>query len=94
VAGAARGFDGVGRRVLEARPILYLGKISYGIYVYHLLVPGTFGPALQAVGLLFAPRGIIEFLVYSSITIGIASLSWTYFEHPINRLKRRFPLVA
>jgi len=90
VGGAAIGFGGIGRFVLEARPILYLGRISYGVYVYHLLVPGVFGPALKACGLMLAPKGVAECLVYSAITIGIASLSWKCLEHPIRSLGHRF----
>jgi peptidoglycan/LPS O-acetylase OafA/YrhL len=93
VAGAAHGFGGVGRSVLEAAPIRYLGRISYGLYVYHLLVPGVFGPLLGTLGLRLAPKGVVEFLLYSLITIGVASLSWAWIEHPINRLKRRFAEV-
>jgi peptidoglycan/LPS O-acetylase OafA/YrhL len=39
VAAASRGFRGVAGAVLQTRPLLYLGKISYGIYVYHELTP-------------------------------------------------------
>ena len=92
VAGASRGFGGLGRRVLEAKPILYLGKISYGVYVYHLLVPGVFGPVLDALGVRLPPKGIVEFLVFSALAIGVASLSWFCIERPINRLKRHFSL--
>jgi peptidoglycan/LPS O-acetylase OafA/YrhL len=90
VAGAAAGFGGPARRVLEARPILYLGRISYGLYVYHPLIPGVFGPLLGVLGLALAPKGVAEFLVYSTLTIIVAGASWRLIEHPINRQKHRF----
>jgi len=34
---AVKGFKGVTRKILEWRPIRYLGAISYGIYLYHIL---------------------------------------------------------
>jgi peptidoglycan/LPS O-acetylase OafA/YrhL len=36
---AIRGFRGVGKAVLEFRPLVYLGTISYGAYVYHEFIP-------------------------------------------------------
>src|SRR4029453_10258316 len=38
-AWAARGIGGLAGRVLELGPLRYLGTISYGIYVYHLMLP-------------------------------------------------------
>ena len=80
--------------VLEAKPVLYLGKISYGIYVYHLLVPAVAGPLLHAVGVRVPSKSIGEFVIYSLVTIGVASISWRFFERPINGLKRRFAAVG
>ena len=94
VAGASHGFGGLGRRVLEAKPMLYAGKISYGIYVYHLLVPGILGPGLAALGVRLQPKGAVEFAVYSVISVGFASLSWWCFENPVNALKRHIAYPA
>jgi peptidoglycan/LPS O-acetylase OafA/YrhL len=94
VARASTGFGGVVRHVLEAKPILYLGRISYGIYVYHLLIPEVFGPVLKALGADLAPKGPAEFLIYSSLTVAVASASWFAIERPINRLKHRLATAA
>lgn len=75
------GFKGVIGKFFEYPPVIYLGKISYGIYVYHYLVPW-----------LFQKAGFNHFsgekFFFLAVTIIIASASWHFFENPINRLKR------
>jgi peptidoglycan/LPS O-acetylase OafA/YrhL len=89
VAGASRGFSGIGRTLLESRAVVYLGKISYGVYVYHLFVPTLLGIIFQMVGLALPADPFLRFGVFTATTIALASLSWFAFERPINRLKDR-----
>jgi peptidoglycan/LPS O-acetylase OafA/YrhL len=91
IAGAYNGFGGVAGRLLEARPIVYLGRISYGIYAYHLFVPVTLNKILEAFGGALPPHGIVRLLIAGAITIAIAAISWRFFEAPINALKGRVP---
>lgn len=80
---------GIGSRAWW-KPVLWLGRISYGVYLYHMFVmafiftrlwyvPGLDhrGPALFACGFL--------------LTVAAASISWVLVEAPFNRLKRFFP---
>lgn len=90
VSATAIGFKGVLARFLESSPLQYLGKISYGIYVYHYFVPFLITPIFSALGIEYETPGYINFLLSSAITISIASLSWYAFELPINNLKRHF----
>jgi peptidoglycan/LPS O-acetylase OafA/YrhL len=86
VAGAARGFTGVAGRVLSAGPVVYVGRISYGVYLAH----GFAGAMLAAAGI--SSAAIPEpwrFLVLSGVTLGTAALSWHLYEGPINALKSR-----
>lgn len=87
VAAAARGFGGRLRRVLEWRPLLYIGKISYGVYVYHLFV-------VKGLSALLPPGILIRGFVLGGITVAIASVSWHLLEEPLNGLKRHFPYRA
>jgi peptidoglycan/LPS O-acetylase OafA/YrhL len=88
VARASSGFRGLAGRLLESRPLLYLGKISYGIYLIHNFA----SPPLLAI--LFARLRITPPVPLSAIavctTIGLAALSWRFLERPCNRLKARF----
>ncbi len=95
VARTSRGMTGLPGRVLELAPVRYLGTISYGIYVYHLILPDLLPRAARRWGHpeLFAPLGdqTLPYLVFYSIaTIAVAAISWHCFEGPINRVKDRF----
>ena len=84
--------SGKGGRVLRSRLLIYIGTISYGIYLFHM-------PVIHAAGTLQSRFGIgylshnsaVHFLSISLITILIAASSWRYFGQPINSLKSRFP---
>jgi peptidoglycan/LPS O-acetylase OafA/YrhL len=95
VARASRGIGGITGQVLGWGPIRYIGTISYGIYVYHLLIPALLPKAARRFGHpdLFEPLGdqTLGFLLfYACVTVLVAALSWHLFEAPINRLKARF----
>lgn len=38
IARAVQGFKGITGALLQAKPILFVGKISYGIYLYHFFM--------------------------------------------------------
>jgi peptidoglycan/LPS O-acetylase OafA/YrhL len=90
IGSASRGFRGPAGSLLEWRPIAYLGKISYGIYIFHMLVPVAFGYAAVRLGVGYTNAGFLNFLATSAVTCAIAALSWHFYEGPINRLKRHF----
>jgi len=92
---ASRGFSGITGKILAAAPLVFVGKISYGIYVYHPYVPAvTVRLARRFLGVTLPIEGWIAALFYVSLTIAVATLSWYAFERPINRLKRKFPYPA
>ena len=88
---ASQGFGGLWGRLLEWSPLTYLGKISYGIYIFHMLVPVALLKIAERLGVEYGRVGFVHFLGSSLITFGVAALSWHAFEAPINRLKRHFP---
>lgn len=84
---ATVGFRGFAKQFLENRVISYLGKISYGVYVYHHFMPYFFG----RLGYNISGHSILlNSFFYLIATIIISALSWHFFEYPINKLKERF----
>ena len=88
---AADEATGVAGRVLAATPVVYLGRISYGIYVYHGFAGGTVPWLFEAVGLPYPDDGYLRAAVLAMYSVAVASLSWHLIEAPINALKRYFP---
>jgi peptidoglycan/LPS O-acetylase OafA/YrhL len=75
---------------LLSNPVLrYLGRISYGVYVYHLLFDPYFYSIWARCGLHMTLSHFSEGLLKSATTIVIAALSWHLFEKPILSLKDR-----
>lgn len=86
---ASRGFAGIFGKFLSCKPMVYLGKISYGLYVYQAfprrLLPALFRWSGNA-GMWH--QVTLRPVVYLLTTFVLATLSWHLFEGPINRLKR------
>jgi peptidoglycan/LPS O-acetylase OafA/YrhL len=87
---AGRGFGSATGRVLELKPLLYLGQISYGLYVFHPLVIALVRWAFAQIGRPYPDQPAVMFLVLVAGTIAIAAMSWHFYERPLNDLKRRW----
>lgn len=89
---ASEGFRGAPGRLLEFRPLVYLGTITYGIYIFQNLVPLPMEAIADAVGVSYHRGGVVHFAVSVVLSVAVAALSWHAFEAPLNGLKRRFPM--
>lgn len=67
---------------LQLQPLTYIGKISYGIYVYQGFFLRT-GPKEEGLPVQFFPFNII-------LTVVVAILSYELFEKQVLKLKNRF----
>lgn len=87
---AVRGGTPLLNNMLGARLPAYIGKISYGIYVFHPFVDTLYAHAVEGwhVG---SMHWAARFSVVTLATIALAAISWRFFEAPINSLKRYFP---
>lgn len=86
--------NGVGLRYLENRMFNFLGKISYGLYMYHMFMVVIIIKVITY----FQPKItlLVNFEIYiGSIlaTIFVAWLSYEYFEKPFLKFKRKFTIV-
>lgn len=78
-------------RALTVRPLLFVGKISYGLYVTHILVFSVLGGYVDKPLSQFGTPGNFAIVgVRLAASIGFASLMWFRFEKPILTFKRYF----
>jgi peptidoglycan/LPS O-acetylase OafA/YrhL len=70
--------------------LMYLGKISYGLYLFHNFVPSAWKAFHEWSGHGIDLTGSKKVLVFIALSIALASLSWHLFERPLNNLKRYF----
>lgn len=83
-------FRYIGKYILEHDVVSFTGKISYGLYLYHLFVIGFFWKYLvPTFGLAVSNKPMAWFL-YFVIAYIFAIASYYIIELPINNLKRYF----
>ena len=73
--------------ILSFAPMVFLGQISYGLYVFHYLI---------LIAMEHLPDGVqlsrpVYLLTTLGTTILVSIASWFLFEKPMNNLKRFFP---
>jgi peptidoglycan/LPS O-acetylase OafA/YrhL len=75
---------------LEWKPLHYLGKISYGLYMYHLLAITL---SIKIVLLFHFYDHFLLYPISFLVTIIFASLSYKYFEVPFLRRKLKYSKI-
>ncbi|EGE60352.1 UNVERIFIED_ORG: peptidoglycan/LPS O-acetylase OafA/YrhL [Rhizobium esperanzae] len=87
-------------KVMENPVLVFIGKRSYGAYVYHQVVNYTFYFIVTPrwlepyFGMKRELHGFTEFWVFTLLTLLLAALSYKYIEQPIFRLRDRIYPVA
>ena len=88
-------------RLFEWRPLVYIGQISYGIYIYHNFIYNEYhsspnNPFLQISNNIIGKFGhgflgeSIKILFLYGLVVLVATLSWFLIEKPINKLKSKY----
>lgn len=92
VASAANGLPGRAGAVLSSRPVVWLGLISYGLYIWHPFVPKLYILALDTLG----PEGkdfgayYIRYPLLALLLLGVTSASYYLLERPIRSFRKYF----
>lgn len=92
LAGAVKGYRGWFGALLGCRALCFLGTISYGCYLYHLVVRAVVDGMGASLGWTLVIGSFVDFAIKVGITIAIATLSWFVFEKPINSFKDWCPM--
>ncbi len=91
VARTATGFDGNIARVLNNTGLVFAGRISYGLYIYHILVAMVLARWLPPQLRFIITIPALRLVVFGIVTLFTAALSWRLLEQPINRLRGAKP---
>jgi peptidoglycan/LPS O-acetylase OafA/YrhL len=78
------------------KPLIYLGKISYGLYVYHVLCLDAAGHLVRhfpGCSVDSLPTQVWVMAIALPGTIVVAALSYRYLESPFLRFKKRYTIV-
>jgi peptidoglycan/LPS O-acetylase OafA/YrhL len=75
-------------RLLSWAPLVYLGKISYGIYVYHVFIIILVSPLLVRLGLSETHNAWGRVAILLGLTLAAASFSWHWLEQPFMSWKK------
>ena len=81
------------RRILELRFLRWLGGISYGVYVYHVLLIDFFenlGARFTHNRSVGSAHAVALMLAFPSVLL-LAMASYRWLEAPLLRLKNRYP---
>lgn len=82
--------------IFKNKPLILIGKMSYGIYLYHSVLPfysyRLYNVIYKFIPMPFAIQKNVYFYIAENVVLLLllSWLSWTYFETPILNLKKYF----
>jgi peptidoglycan/LPS O-acetylase OafA/YrhL len=86
------GGQGPIRRLLQSRSLVYIGKISYGVYLYHEAVRVAVWFTMKPWMSHWPPAAgfVIRMVVYFAVSFALAAVSYEFFEKRFLRLAGHF----
>lgn len=80
------------KKIFSKELFVFLGKRSYGLYVYHLLGNGVASFMIKKITLL--PSNALASFIYSlTFTVVVSIISYKLIETPFLKLKKRFEVI-
>jgi peptidoglycan/LPS O-acetylase OafA/YrhL len=79
---------------LETPVLNFLGKISYGIYMYHMMCIGIAFALVRAMGLGDVMGNILLYILSIGLTVFVSWISFVYFESFFLKLKPRLQALT
>ena len=81
-------------------PLIYLGRISFGMYIFHITIYWLiYNIFKNELGLVSDQLGLMDWknevglVAAFLITVTLANVSYHFFEKPFLKLKNRFTLI-
>ena len=82
-------FTGWVKCIIQNRFLVLTGKISYGIYIFHMFIPDFVALGVDPV-VDISITYFLQAFFYMIVSIVVAYLSYFFYETPLNRYKSRF----
>lgn len=80
-------------KLLEMRLFSFLGNISYGLYMYHMVISFFFVKLFSVINADSIVESLLLYVLIFGVSILISFLSYRFFEKPFLKMKGKFTLV-
>ena len=80
ISSTLAGFGGIREKILDHAAVQHIGRLSFGLYLFHTPVPLFLGFVLPQLWLLTGPWQVIRLGVFTLTSWGLAWLCWRYLE--------------
>ncbi len=88
MAGCVMNESHVLQPLFNLKPVIRIGEISYGMYLYHMFIVAIAAAILGRLGLSGIPLALFVLTLIG--TVIVAELSFRFYETPFNNLKHRW----
>ncbi len=90
---SVHGWPSILGSVFKSRNLQHIGKVSYGIYLFHMLIPVVLSVIIEkipAIKFLLPEQTVLKALLLMVYSYGLATISYYLYEIHFLKLKSRF----